>query len=271
MWWNSSNPSNVWSKIKALFIYFSINEIRNLPHCVINPAHANNSPLLAKQHTSPSFPSKVESCCHDQTDGLPHTHSEVCSLRQKQNPDTGSQHISCCKRERWTEYSVFTSVTVTVWKQYMLFWILINGINMECKCLHCCSQVVYLKAGQMPLKQKQSWVATRAQPGNAFRPCLPLRMLLKISLFDYGPFIIILFGKHNVICSHKNYRVAQQKTNNLLALCLNEQPCCLPVAIHFTILFVQYQTHIQKHSYNTGNTLQVHRYTQWYTQCRAKF
>lgn len=173
-----------------------------------------------------------------------------------------------CKREQSTEYSVFSSVTVPVWKQYILFCILINGTDMECKCLHCCwcPRVVCLKAGQMPLKQKQSWVATRAQPGNAFRPCLPPRMLLKISLFDYGPFIIILFGKHNVICSHKNYRVAQQKTNNLLALCLNEQPCCLPVTIHFTILYMQYQTHIYKHSYNTGNTLQMQ-----YTWCRPKF
>lgn len=196
----------------------------------------------------------MESCCYDQTDGLPLSHLNISMLflRQKENPHTYCQHISCSKRKVWTEYSVFSSVTVPVWKQYILFFILINGTDMECKCLHCCwcPQVVCLKAGQMFSKQKQSWLATWAQPGNAFRPCLPLRMLLKISLFDYGPFIIILFGKHSVICSHKNYRVAQQKTNNLLALCLNEQPCCLPVAINFTILYMQYQTHMHKHSYN---------------------
>ena len=47
----------------------------------------------------------------------------------------------------------------------------------------------------------------------------------KIFWFDSTPSIIILFGKHNVIGSQKNYRIALQKTNNLLALCLTEQPC----------------------------------------------
>lgn len=71
------------------------------------------------------------------------------------------------------------------------------------------------------------------QPGDS--KCIqiipPLRTHPKISLFDFSSFIIILFGKHNVILSQKNYRIALQKTNNLLALCLTEQHC-LPASSH---------------------------------------
>lgn len=71
------------------------------------------------------------------------------------------------------------------------------------------------------------------QPGDS--KCIQIILLLrthpKISLFDFSSFIIILFGKHNVIRSQKNYRIALQKTNNLLALCLTEQHC-LPASSH---------------------------------------
>lgn len=181
---------------------------------IINSVQANNSLLLAKQHTSPFF---------QQQGGImvpwPNRWPSSYTLKQryalwgkKQTLiQEVSEYDSCFKIECITEYSVFNSVTVPVWKQYILCCNLINGRGMECKCLHCCwhPQVVCLKAGHVPLKHKQIWVATRAQCGNAFSPCLFLRMLLKISLFDYGPFIIILFGKLNVICSHKNYSVAQ--------------------------------------------------------------
>lgn len=71
------------------------------------------------------------------------------------------------------------------------------------------------------------------QPGDS--KCIQIIPLLrthhKISPFDLSSFIIILFGKHNVIRSQKNYRIALQKTNNLLALCLSEQRC-LPASSH---------------------------------------
>lgn len=47
----------------------------------------------------------------------------------------------------------------------------------------------------------------------------------EILQFDFSPSIIIPLGKHNAICSQKNYTTALQKTNNLLALCLTEQQC----------------------------------------------
>jgi hypothetical protein len=69
-------------------------------------------------------------------------------------------------------------------------------------------------AGQRVLKPKQSaavFLVVRAHP-----------IILQL---DFTPSIIILFGKHNVVGSQKNYKIALQKKNNLLALCLTEQHC----------------------------------------------
>lgn len=60
---------------------------------------------------------------------------------------------------------------------------------------------------------------------NVFGLCLVGRTHPKILQFDLAPSITILFGKQNVIGSQKNYRIALQKTNNLLTLCLTEQHC----------------------------------------------
>lgn len=60
---------------------------------------------------------------------------------------------------------------------------------------------------------------------NVLRLFLMVRVHPEILHFDFSPSIIIPLGKHNAICSQKNYTTALQKTNNLLALCLTEQQC----------------------------------------------
>lgn len=72
---------------------------------------------------------------------------------------------------------------------------------------------------------KRKTIASFLGTTNVFRLCLVARTHPKILQFDFSPSIIILFGKHNVVGSQKNYRIALQKTNNLLALCLTEQHC----------------------------------------------
>lgn len=60
---------------------------------------------------------------------------------------------------------------------------------------------------------------------NVFKLFVMVGVHSEILQFDFSPSIIIPFGKHDAICSQKNYMTVLQKTNNLLALCLTEQHC----------------------------------------------
>lgn len=106
------------------------------------------------------------------------------------------------------------------------------------------------------------------QPGDS--KCIQIIPLLrthhKISLFDFSSFIIILFGKHNVIRSQKNYRIALQKTNNLLALCLSEQRC-LPASSHPFHCSHYTSQHNKTHKHARTHYLCKHRQATVCAQC----
>lgn len=91
-----------------------------------------------------------------------------------------------------------------------------SGLSLQSRPFH---------VGQTRCREDRGITIASVTPGdtNVFRLCLLVRVHPKILQFDFIPFIIILFGKHNAIGSQKNYRAALQKTNNLLALCLSEQ------------------------------------------------
>ena len=72
--------------------------------------------------------------------------------------------------------------------------------------------------------RKNKWPASMTRNTNVLR-LFVVRVHPEIRQFDFSPSIIIPLGKHNAICSQKNYMTALQKTNNLLALCLTEQQC----------------------------------------------
>lgn len=87
------------------------------------------------------------------------------------------------------------------------------------------STILSGEIGREKNKQKKTWPSSMTRNTNVFRLFVMVRVHPKILQFDFSPSIIIPFGKHNAICSQKNYTTVLQKTNNLLALCLTEQHC----------------------------------------------
>lgn len=73
--------------------------------------------------------------------------------------------------------------------------------------------------------KKTPWLTSMTRNTNVFKLFVMVGVHFEILQFDFSPSIIIPFGKHNAICSQKNYTTVLQKTNNLLALCLTEQHC----------------------------------------------
>lgn len=81
------------------------------------------------------------------------------------------------------------------------------------------------RKGKKKTIQKNQWLASMRRNTNVFKLFVMVGVHFEILQFDFSPSIIIPFGKHNAICSQKNYTTVLQKTNNLLALCLTEQHC----------------------------------------------